>query len=154
MAPDTRILGGGSRWIRSLRRHFGLSGDGAADGPAVAALDELERAEQRCLSADPRKRVQPLLLDYSQYVCGRSEFSRWLRADLAVGRAERPARRAADDCNLSRDQGDTGMAGVSAEYLSNRRHESVSGMSRGLCVSRLERQLDARGRQPSVAAEA
>ena len=36
-----------------------------ADGATVAALDEFERAEQRCLSADVRKRIQPMLLDYA-----------------------------------------------------------------------------------------
>src|ERR1700731_2350133 len=114
MATHTGVVGGGSDWLRSLRRHIGLSADGAADGAAVATLDEFERAEQRRLSANTRERVQSLFRDYSQYVCGRSELSRWLRADLAVGRAERPARRAADDRNLSRNQGDTGSAGVPA----------------------------------------
>src|ERR1700692_899586 len=111
MASATGVGGCGSRWIRNLRRHFGLSGDCSADGPAVAALDKFERAEQCRLSADARKRVQPLLRNYSQYVRRRSELSRWLRADLAAGCAKRSAWSAADDRNLSRDQRHAGSTG-------------------------------------------
>ena len=47
----------------------------------------------------------------------------------------RSARRAADDRNLSRDQGNAGSAGVPAEYLSNRRRQSMPVVSCRLCLS-------------------
>src|SRR5207245_11007019 len=96
----------------------------------------------------------PLLVDYLQHVRRRSQLPRSLHADLAVGRAKRSARRATDDRYLSRNQGHTWSAGVSAEYLPNRRHESLPVMSSRLCVSHLERQLDTRSRKPAVAAQA
>ena len=115
VAADTGVIGCGSSRIRNLRRHLGLSGDRSADGAAVTALDEFERAEQSRMSTDAGERIQPMLLDYGNYVRGRSELSRRIRADLAVGRSERLARSAADDRDLSRYQGDRGVQ----EYLPN-----------------------------------
>src|SRR5580704_3663471 len=142
MAADTGVVGGSSSGIRNLRRHIGLSGNGAADGAAVAAIDKFERPEQCCLSANTGERIQSMLVDYRQYICGRSELSRGLCTELAVSRANRSACGAADDGDLSWDQRDAGSSGVFAEYISSWRHESMPDVPCGLCLSHLQWKLD------------
>ena len=77
---------------------------GAAAGPAGAALEEPERAEQRRLPAHAGQRLQALRLDHREHLRRRSQFSRRLRADLAAVGSARSAGGAPDDRNLSRRQ--------------------------------------------------
>ena len=58
LAPVAGVLHGRARRLRRLLRHLRLPVDRDADGAAVAAVEEPERAEQRGESADAGERVQ------------------------------------------------------------------------------------------------
>ena len=74
---------GGSRRIRRLLQHFGLSEHRAADGAAIAALEEPERAKQPGRSAHAGQRFQRSACHHAEHLRDRSEFPRRLRAELA-----------------------------------------------------------------------
>jgi hypothetical protein len=67
--------------------------------------------------------------------------------------AARPARLAPDDRDVSRHKRNARTAGLSAQYLSNWRGESLSHLSYWICLLDFQWQFDPRGRASSVAAQ-
>ncbi len=82
VASVPRLFAPRSSRIRRLLQHLGLPDHREPDGPAGAALQELERAEHRQQRAHPRQRLQRLSHDYRQHLCHRSKFPHRLRAKL------------------------------------------------------------------------
>ena len=89
------------------------------------------------MSADAGEWFQHLPLDHAGLFCRRSEFPRWLRAELAVIGAARSAWLAAIDGNVSGHQGHAGSAGVPSEYVSGRGCESLPGLPRRIRLPQL-----------------
>ena len=123
-----------------------------ADGAAVAAFEELERANSAAGSADAGERIQRLAEHTPNTFAIDPEFPRRLCAELADLGAAGFARRAGHDGDVSRHQRDARRAGVSAEHVSGGRGESVPSLSVGIRLHDLERQFHARGRADPIAA--
>ena len=82
--PDFGIVAGGALGLRGVLQHVGVSDHRPADGAAIAALEKLERAEQRGRSADARQRIQRGAGDYAEHLRRRSEFPGRVCAELEL----------------------------------------------------------------------
>ena len=157
-APRRRLASGAgivarrSRRLRRLPQHQRLPADRHADGAAAAAVEDAQRREQRSRSrsrsptdSSPIPGITPNTFAVDpDFRVGYAQNWQASRAARSAGVADRAG-------DLSGDQGQPPDAGVSAQHLSRWRRESVSGVSRGLRVSHLERPLDA-ARRPASAA--
>ena len=154
LASVSGVVDGGSRRIRRLLQHLGLSDDRAADGAAVAAFEELERAEHAAIR--------------SRWPMGSSLRPAITPNTFAVDPNFRVGYAQNWQVSVQRDL--PGALVMTATYLGIKgtrgcrnfcrirypvgRGESVPGLPERICLPDLERQFDARGRPDSIAAPA
>ncbi len=144
VAAAPRFLAGRRRRLRRHVRYLRLPGHRAQHGPAGSALDQPDRPEQRGLPAVPGPRLHALQHHHRRDLRRRSQLPRRLRADLAAQAAARSALLAPGGGHLSRQQGHTRRAALSAQHRRRNRPERLR-------IPHLRRRLHARVRPDPAA---
>ena len=121
---------------------------------AGAALEKLERAEQRLLPADAGEWIHSCSSITPNTFAIDPELPRRLRADVAIFRAARSARRGATQCNLSRRKGTHGAQQFLPNTYPIGAANPCAQLSVGFRVSDFGRQLHAPVGPVAVAAQA
>src|SRR5262245_30156141 len=125
MAARARLITRDSRWLRHLSKHERVSAAGVVSGAAAAVLENAERGQLALGAIHAGQWVFDAERRHAEHICRRSRLPGGICSELANVGTARFARIADRHRHLSRLEGQSLDAGVSAEYVSVRRDQPM-----------------------------